>query len=116
MCVSKNGEKMKVTALLPMKGHSERVPNKNMKIFFEKPLYHCVAKILEISELVDSIIINTDSFAIAEDAIKYFPKVKIIERPKEICGDMISMKSLLNTTLNIRPMNTFFRPTVQTRC
>jgi CMP-N-acetylneuraminic acid synthetase len=99
MGVSKNGGKMKVTALLPMKGHSERVPNKNMKIFFENPLYHCVATILEMSELVDSIIINTDSFAIAEDAIKYFPKVKIIERPEDICGDMISMNDIIKHDL-----------------
>jgi len=86
---------MKVTVLLPMKGHSERVPNKNMRFFSGKPLYHCVAKILEKSEMVDTIIINTDSTIIAEDAVKNFSKVKILERPKEICGDMVSMNSII---------------------
>ena len=66
-----------------------------MRFFSGKPLYHCVAKILEKSEMVDSIIINTDSAIIAKDAAKNFSKVKIIERPKEICGDMVSMNSII---------------------
>ncbi len=42
--VGNNG--CKITALLPMKGHSERVPNKNLRIFAGKPLFHHVAAVL----------------------------------------------------------------------
>ena len=45
---------MKLIALLPMKGHSERVPNKNMKSFAGKPLYHCVAKVLQKSDYIET--------------------------------------------------------------
>jgi len=54
---------MKVVTLLPMKAHSERIPNKNMRSFAGRPLYHCVAEVLESSKLVERILINTDSKA-----------------------------------------------------
>ena len=37
---------MTIIALLPMKGNSERVPNKNMRNFDGAPLYHAVMKSL----------------------------------------------------------------------
>jgi CMP-N-acetylneuraminic acid synthetase len=43
----------KVVALLPMKGTSERVPNKNLKIFNGKPLYHIVMNTLLKSKFID---------------------------------------------------------------
>jgi len=87
--------KMKLTALLPMKGHSERVPNKNMRIFNGKPLYHCVARILEGSELIQSVVINTDSDLIAENAAKHFSKIKVHIRPPELQGDMVPMNDII---------------------
>lgn len=92
---------MKVTALLPMKGHSERVPNKNMRFFANRPLYHCVAEILEKSFYIESIIINTDSKTIADDAIKHFSKVRIVERPQELQGDFVPMNDIIAYDLSI---------------
>jgi CMP-N-acetylneuraminic acid synthetase len=86
---------MKVTALLPMKAHSERVKNKNMRPFAGLPLYHRVAQVLEDSGLVEQIIINTDSRDIAEDAPKNFKKVKIIERPMKLRGDLVPMNDII---------------------
>ena len=74
---------MRVKALLPMKGHSERVPNKNMRMFAGKPLYHCVAKILQESDYVEAIVINTDSDLIAEDAVNNFPRQKLLSGQKK---------------------------------
>jgi len=91
---------MKITALLPMKGHSERVPNKNMRLFNGRPLYHYVAEVLETSDHVSSFIINTDSQIIAEDAVKHFSKVRIIERPKELCGDFVPMNDIIGHDLS----------------
>ena len=97
----KKCEKMKLTALLPMKEHSERVPNKNMRLFNEKPLYHCVARILEESEFIQSIVINTDSDLIAEDAEKHFSKINVHIRPPELQGDMVSMNDIIAHDLSI---------------
>jgi len=86
---------MKIAALLPMKGHSERLPNKNMRLFAGKPLYHCVARILQDSDYIEVIIVNTDSPIIATDAKKHFSKVKIHDRPKSIQGDLVPMNDII---------------------
>ena len=59
---------MKITALLPMKGHAERVPNKNIKNFCGRPLYHVVLTPLLQSEYINNVVINTDSYG-AHNAI-----------------------------------------------
>ena len=92
---------MKVIALLPMKGHSERVPNKNIRLFAGRPLYHRVAKVLDSSPFVEAIVINTDSEIIAEDATKFFPKVKIIERPMALRGDLVPMNDIIAHDLSV---------------
>lgn len=92
---------MKITALLPMKGHSERVPNKNMRLFNGRPLYHCVAEVLESACNVSSFVINTDSLIIAEDALKHFSKVRIVERPSELCGDFVPMNDIICHDLSV---------------
>ena len=86
---------MKITAFLPMKAHSERVPAKNIKNFCGKPLYHAVLSTLLQSEYIDKVIINTDSDVIKEDALKNFERVVIIDRPEEIQGDFISMNDII---------------------
>lgn len=92
---------MKITALLPMKGNSERVPNKNMKPFGGEPLYHAVFKTLAASKFIDFVVINTDSDIIAEDAKNTFgDKVKIIDRPEEIQGDFVSMNDIIKYDLS----------------
>jgi len=82
-------------ALVPMKGHSERVPNKNMRLFNGRPLYHTIMKVLFQSRDIGKIVINTDSETIAEDAMKHFHNVQIIWRPQEICGDFVSMNTII---------------------
>jgi len=96
-------ENKKVIALLPMKGHSERVPNKNLKIFNGKPLYHRVLKTLLECELIDQIMINTDGEKIKED-VRFnfnFNKVIINDRPESIRGDYVSMNKIIEYDLNI---------------
>lgn len=70
-----------IKALIFMKYFSERVPNKNIKSFCNKPLFHWILKRLEASKYINEIIINTDSEIIAEEATKNF-KVTIHMRPE----------------------------------
>jgi len=92
---------MKLTALLPMKGTSERVPNKNMKNFDGAPLYHAIMKSLLSSKYIDKVVINTDSDVIAKDAKKNFgDKVLIIDRPESIRGGDVSMNIIIDCDLN----------------
>lgn len=84
-----------VVVLLPMKGHSERVPNKNMKDFNGSPLYHTILKTLQQSLRIKKIIINTDSEIIADDATSHFEKVYINPRPDMLCGDFVPMNDII---------------------
>lgn len=86
----------KVIALLPMKGNSERVPNKNLKIFNGIPLFHWVLIELLKSKYIDEIVINTDSDLIKKNIYDNFDsKIKVIDRPKEIIGDFVSMNEII---------------------
>ena len=72
--------KPKVKALLFMKAFSERVPGKNMRLLCGRPLFHWILDSLNESQVIDEIIINTDSNKIAEDAQNNFD-VTIHMRP-----------------------------------
>jgi len=84
-----------------MKGNSERVPNKNLKDFAGKPLYHRVMDTLISSKFIDKIVVNTDSAIIKEDLEKHFcDNVIIIDRPQEIIGDFVSMNRVIECDVN----------------
>ena len=92
---------MIVTLLLPMKGNSERVPNKNLKLFNGKPLFHAIIDELINSKYINKVIINTDSDLIAKSAINtYKDFVSIHTRPKNIQGDFVSMNKIIEYDLN----------------
>jgi CMP-N-acetylneuraminic acid synthetase len=71
----------KIKALLFMKQHSERVPNKNMRDFCGQPLFHWIVDALQKSRYINEIIINTDSEKIAKSAMDNFD-VTIHMRPE----------------------------------
>lgn len=86
---------MKLTALLPMKGHSERVPNKNIRVCAGKPLCLWVLETMVGTDEIEKIIINTDSLEIKRMCEKY-PKVVIHNRPPELIGDNVSMNKIID--------------------
>jgi N-acylneuraminate cytidylyltransferase len=101
---------MKVTALLPMKGTSERVPNKNMRSFDGSPLYHAIMKSLLSSKYIDKVVINTDSTIIAKDAKENFgDRILIIDRPISIQGGDVSMNIIIDYDLNQLEGNYFLQ-------
>lgn len=89
----------KVTALLPIKENSERVPGKNFKDFCGKPLYHHIIHTLDQTYAVDEIIINTDSSKVELEAPTLSPKIKIHKRTEELCGDFVSTNKLFEYDL-----------------
>jgi CMP-N-acetylneuraminic acid synthetase len=92
---------MNITLLIPMKGNSERVTNKNLKLFNGKPLFHAVIDELIKSKYINKVIINTDSDLIAESAINtYQDFLSIHKRPKNIQGDFVPMNKIIEYDLN----------------
>jgi CMP-N-acetylneuraminic acid synthetase len=98
-----------VTALLPMKGHSERVPNKNLRPMCGQPLFFHVAGALQACDRVERIVINTDSEAIAEAARARFSKAVIHWRPEAIRGDMVSMNLIIADDMSRCPGEHFLQ-------
>lgn len=94
---------MQITAIVPMRHHSERVPGKNYRLFSGKPLYHHIVRTLLQCEAIQSVVIDTDSSTIMEDASQHFPAVKLLERPTHLQDGGIPMNEvLLNTTSQIQ--------------
>lgn len=99
----------KIAALVPMKGHSERVPNKNIRTFCGAPLYHRVVEALLASRYVEEVVINTDSEVIAADAVANFGRVRIVERPESIRGDFVPMNAIIAHDLSQSPGDHFLQ-------
>jgi len=85
----------KITALVPMRHHSQRVPRKNFRLIAGKPLFHFVIENLQQVPEISQIIVDTDSPDIMDGLTRYFPQVKIIERPVELRADGLSMNEIL---------------------
>jgi len=90
-----NIKRIILTALVPMKAHSERVPNKNIRDFAGKPLYYYILNALSRSKYIKEIYVNTDSEIISRGAPKVSRKVKIIKRPQKLIGDYVSMNDII---------------------
>lgn len=88
--------KLTNVALLPMKAHSERVSGKNFRIFAGRPLFWWILDtLLSISE-IDQIVINTDARdVLARNGLSESDRVKIRDRRPDLCGDTVSMNSIL---------------------
>lgn len=88
-----------IAAIVPMRHHSERVPQKNYRSFSGRPLYHCIIDTLLSCRRINQIIIDTDSPTICEDAAEHFPSVRLLERPNHLRADTIAMNDVLLNTV-----------------
>jgi CMP-N-acetylneuraminic acid synthetase len=70
-----------VTALVPIKKNSQRLPRKNFRDFNGRPLYHWILDTLESVPEIDRIVVNTDAEGVIETAPELFD-VEISERPE----------------------------------
>ena len=86
---------VKVVGLLPMRAHSERVPNKNIRDFHGRPLYHHILESLLACRYIDEVCIDTDSEFIMKDAPEHFERVRIVERPEHLRSGHTPMNEVL---------------------
>jgi len=87
--------KPRIVALVPMRHNSERVPGKNYRPFAGRELYHNIIETLTDCELIEEVVINTDSPRIMEDASERFPQVRLIERPQNLRDGTVPMNDVL---------------------
>jgi CMP-N-acetylneuraminic acid synthetase len=84
-----------ITALVPMRHHSQRVPGKNYRLLAGRPLYqHIISTLLQVKELTQ-IVVDTDSEEVIAGLAENFPTVKVIRRPEHLRADTIPMNEIL---------------------
>jgi N-acylneuraminate cytidylyltransferase len=89
---------MKNIAIIPARGGSKRLPNKNTLLLDGIPLIaHSIIYALNNKTFIDAVFVSTDDEKIKEIAIKY--GAKVIDRPNELSGDLEPTVSALKHCL-----------------
>jgi CMP-N-acetylneuraminic acid synthetase len=87
--------KPRIAAIVPMRHNSERVPGKNYRMFAGEPLYRRIISTLLSCGEIDTVMIDTDSTTIMEDAAGVFSSVKLYQRPDHLRDGMTPMNEVL---------------------
>jgi CMP-N-acetylneuraminic acid synthetase len=103
---------MKLTALVPIKENSTRLPNKNFLDFGGEMLFERIFKTLSQVTQIEKIAVNTDSQLVINTCEEKYPNIEIIVRPNHLLGDEITMNSIIEYDLTQLQNNLF----LQTHC
>ncbi|MDO8754981.1 MAG: acylneuraminate cytidylyltransferase family protein, partial [Anaerolineales bacterium] len=85
----------KLAALVPMRHHSQRVPGKNYRPLAGKPLFHHILETLLAVPEIDTLMVDTDSEPVMDGVRRFFPAVKLIQRPEHLRADDVPMNDIL---------------------
>lgn len=85
----------KTICLIPARGGSKRVKNKNIKKLYGKPLIQRVIENAKNSKRFKEIYVSTDSIKIKKLALKFGAKVPFI-RSKKLSNDRATIKDVIN--------------------
>lgn len=97
-----------VTALLPIKACSQRVPGKNFKLLGGKPLYRWMLDTLLSVDYVERVIINTDAeFLLSDSGLRKDERIILRERQEELRGNTVSMNRILASDVAFDTADTF---------
>ena len=82
-------------AIIPARLNSERIPKKNIKMFFGKPMIAWSIKVAIDSNLFDRVIVSTDSKKIAKIANRYGAETPFL-RPKKLSDNITPINEVAN--------------------
>jgi pseudaminic acid cytidylyltransferase len=88
---------MKVAVIIA-RGNSQRIKNKNIKIFFGKPIIERTFNLLKSFKIFDKIILNTDSKKIIRVCSK-LKFDKVVQRSKKLGYDSITTNQVIQNTI-----------------
>jgi CMP-N-acetylneuraminic acid synthetase len=90
----------RVTAIVPMRHDSERIPHKNFADFRGKPLFCHILDALTQALGVAEVVVDTDSPRIMDECATRFPDARVLERPPELRDGAIPMNDVLMQTVD----------------
>ena len=89
---------MKTIAIIPARGGSKRLPQKNLKLLGDIPLLvHSILYAKADKEIIDEIYVSTNDEDIKKIALEF--GAKVIDRPENISGDLEPTVSALKNVL-----------------
>lgn len=91
---------MKFSAFIPIKLHSERVPNKNFYEISGKPLFYYILSTLQSVEIVDEIVIDIDHIEIKEKVNRYFNDIKFNLRKDNLSSPTESVNKIIASNID----------------
>lgn len=89
----------RVLTIIPARGGSKGLPNKNIKVLIDKPLVAWPITAALKSDYIDKIIVSTDSEEIAKIALQYGADVPYL-RPTHLATDEASSFAVLEYHIN----------------
>lgn len=107
--------KSKTIALIPARGGSKRLENKNLLLFGDKPLLaHSILYAQANSDIIDAVYVSTNDPAIKECALQY--GAQVIDRPDALSNDdeptitalqhaLTSLSTLAKNVVLLQPTN-----------
>jgi len=87
-------------AIIPARGGSKRIPKKNIKDFFGKPLIAYSIEVALASELFEKVVVTTDDEQIAKIAKEYGAEVPFL-RPKELSDDFTGTGDVVDHAIEV---------------
>ncbi len=88
-------------AIIPARGGSRRIPRKNIRPFFGKPIIAYSIEVARDCGIFDKVVVSTEDEEIAEIAIKHGAHVLI--RPKYLAQDEIGTQEVMTHAMNAYP-------------
>ena len=85
---------MSAVAIIPARGGSKRIPDKNIKIFAGKPIIAYSIQTALASGLFDRVIVSTDSEGISQTAVAFGAEVPFT-RPAELSDDFTATAAVV---------------------
>jgi len=83
----------KILAVIPARAGSKGIPKKNTRMMAGKPLICYAIENALNSKLITDIAVSTDAEEVKAVASKY--NVEVIDRPAELCGDDVTLDSVV---------------------
>ncbi|MCB4412107.1 pseudaminic acid cytidylyltransferase [Synechococcus sp. MU1611] len=90
--------------IIPARGGSKRIPNKNIRLFRGQPILAWSIQAAKEADCFDSIVVSTDDQNIADIAQKYGAEVPFL-RPAELSDDFTLTKEVIQHAIKFLGLN-----------
>ncbi|KAA8953383.1 cytidylyltransferase domain-containing protein [Acinetobacter baumannii] len=94
----------RVTALIPARGGSKRLPRKNVKLLGDKPLIVWSIEVAKTSKYIDRVIVSTDDEEIKQVSEQYGAEVPFL-RPEHLSNDQASSFDVIKHAISFLKLN-----------